>query len=266
MQETIKLFMTRHLLLVWNRVFFNLFLALFFSISSSLALANNCESLRTFFKTGLNVDNSQPKLVQLEKLINEDDLCAKNLLGQLVFEGIYLPKSSSRAQTIFSDLATKNYPPAMFNLAFVMSKEKDSDPEQVTTILLGIYATYLRDSEYSNLAHKSADYGRQYIKTLDEPQKTITERKFEDGIRSYTINAANDINERVRRSNEIVANFGNVLLAGAALYVGAVVGSALVAPRSTTYIQNNITNYTPSQSLYQIYSPGGGQLYAIPLR
>ena len=252
--------------MAWNKHFLRLLLFILFSISSNFVLADTCESLKTFFKTGLNVESAQPKIVRLETLMNEDDLCAKNLLGQLVFEGVYLPKSTGYAKAIFSDLATKDYPPALFNLAFVLSNEKGSDPEQVTTILLGIYAKYLTDRTYNKLAYKSAEFGRQYIKSLDDPNKLIIEKRFEDGISSITASASNDIHERVRRSNEIVANFGKVLLVSAAIYVGAVVGSSIASSGSTTYIQNNVVNYTPNPSLYQIYSPGGGQLYAIPLR
>lgn len=252
--------------MAWNKPALNLLLFILFSISSNFVVAETCESLKNFFKTGQNAENAQLKIARLETLMGEDDLCAKNLLGQLVFEGVYLPKSSGYAKAIFSDLATKDYPPAMFNLAFVLSKEKESDPEQVTTILLGVYAKYLTDRTYNKLAYRSADYGRQYIKTLDEPNKSIVEKKFEDGISSTTLSASNAIHERVRRSNEIVANLGKVLLVSAAIYVGAVVGSSIASSGSTTYIQNNVVNYTPNPSLYQIYSPGGGQLYALPLR
>jgi hypothetical protein len=258
--------MTRYPLMAWNKPFLNLLLFILFSIGSNFVVAETCESLKTFFNAGLNVEKAQPKIDQLERLMGEDDLCAKNLLGQLVFEGVYLPKSSGYAKAIFSDLATKDYPPAMFNLAFVLSKEKDSDPEQVTTILLGVYTKYLTDKTYNKLAYKAADYGRQYIKNLDDPNKLIIERRFEDGISSTTASASNDIHERVRRSNEIVANFGKVLLVSAAIYVGAVIGSSLASSGSTTYVQNNVVNYTPNPSLYQIYSPGGGQFYALPLR
>jgi len=252
--------------MAWNKPLLKSLLFIFCLINSNFVVAETCESLKNYFKTGLNVENAQPKIARLEALMGNDDLCAKNLLGQLVFEGVYLPKSTGYAKAIFSDLATKDYPPAMFNLAFALSKEKDSDPEQVTTILLGIYAKYLTDRTYNKLAYKAADYGRQYIKSLDEPNKLIIEKKFEDGISSTTLSATNDIHEKVRRSNEILANFGKVILVSAAIYVGAVVGSSIASSGSTTYIQNNVVNYTPNPSLYQIYSPGGGQFYALPLR
>ena len=232
-----------------------------------LAHGSDCEELRSYFrKAEKNDPELTSKLTLLQTMMNADNLCAKNLFGQLEFEGKQIPQSFNNAKNIFSDLSNKNYPPAMFNLAFVLSKEKDVDPEVITTILLGIYATYVNDTKYTSLAHKSAEYGRHYIESLQEPEKTITKKKFETALSDINLDIANQTYEKVRRSNEIVKSFGNVLLAGAALYVGARIGSAAVSSaRSTTYIQNNVINYSPSPSLYQIY-PSSGTLYAIPLR
>lgn len=229
--------------------------------------ASDCEELRSYFKkASANDPDITSNLAALQTLMNADDLCAKNLFGQLEFEGKHIPQSTNNSKNIFSDLSNKNYPPAMFNLAFVLSKDKKVDPEVVTTILLGIYATYVNDTKYTRLAHKSADYGRHYIESLEEPEKTNTKKKFETALSDINVDIANQTYEKVRRSNEIVESFGNVLLAGAAIYVGARIGSAAVSSaRSTTYIQNNVMNYSPSPSLYQIY-PSSGGLYAIPLR
>jgi hypothetical protein len=252
----------------WNKPIVHFVAALLIGSYMDVAIADSCDDLKVYFKkSDSKHPESQSKLLKLQMLMNEDSLCAKNLFGQLEFEGKHVAPSPTNAKNIFADLSNKNYPPAMFNLAFVLSKEKNSDPEVVTTILLGVYGTYVNDRKYSDLAHKASDYGRSYIKTLEEPEKTITKQKFESALSDINLSTTSQVYERVRRSNEIVENFGNVLLVGAALYVGARVGSAVVSSaRSTTYIQNNIINYSPSPSLYQIYSPGGGQLYAIPLR
>ncbi|MEA9567534.1 hypothetical protein [Polynucleobacter sp. AP-Nickl1-40-C4] len=198
------------------------------------ASAVSCDDLRIFFQQP-KVDNAEIslKVNELEGLINQNDMCAKNLFGRLEYEGQYFPKNDSNAKRIFIDLSNQGYPPAMFNLAYIQAIDKSSNPEEVLGLLLGIYSSYVDSKDYGALARKSMEYGRSYIDTFGQPQRDKLSQSFERAISEANVAARDKVSERLRIANERGEALGAVLLAGMGFLLGARAASGLAARSAT---------------------------------
>ena len=255
--------------MAWNKSLIGALIAFYLSFSTASVYAATCNELRDFFqKSNLDSKEINNNLLELQELEKSDDLCAKNLIGRLNYEGLFIPLNKDNAKNIFVQLSDRDYPPAMFNLAYALSEEKPSDPKTVIGLLLGIYVTYVGSKEYGYLAIKSMDYGRTYIDSLKISDRTALSKDFENALSQANTQARNKVQERLDRANELGAALGNILLVGLAFGVGMKLGAATTAPRVTNnYYYSSPTTYYQSPTLYGIYSPGPGQgLYALPLR
>lgn len=147
--------------------FRRLYLLLVCLFLSGPAFADNCSILKKKFL----IDN-QFSEADLEKLKAEVEvehaLCTKNLLGIMLYRGIYFERDIEKAEQIFFDLSSKGYPEASLNFALLMSRRTDQNPSNVIVLLLGIYKTYASDKRNSHLASKARDIARAYLEKLPD--------------------------------------------------------------------------------------------------
>jgi len=148
-----------------NQLSFNKLLLCFLCLlAPSLVFSKECSEIRKIFLS--EVRPNELEIKEFEKGVAEDNLCFKNLMGVLFYEGKFFDKNQKRAEQIFYDLSNKNYPEAQFNFAWTMTKRDDQNPENVVTLLLGIFSKYVDDPINSHLASKTRDLGRLYIEEL----------------------------------------------------------------------------------------------------
>lgn len=237
------------------------FLLLFFTFS---ALAKDCNELKTVF---FNTTQTQNDLDDFKKGVDTNDLCYKNLMGVLLYEGLYFPKDIPRAESIFFDLSNKGNPEAQFNFAWAMSKKDDQNPTDVINLVLGIHYKYISDKKNNHLSSKARDLGRFYLAelpnkiyhcSLDDckyPISKITasavielKGTFEDAIKISTLRHVDAIEKRSAEIKENTDNLVAVFSIGLAVY-GA---TALTAPQSVPYKPS--WHMTPSS---------GGNIYSF---
>ena len=144
-----------------NQVF-NRALILFF-IFISFANAKDCSSLKNALLTS---SYSESDLLEIQAGVETDNICLKNIMGIMLYKGIYFKQDKSRAEKIFYDLSNKDYPEAQFNFAWTMSERGGQKPLDVISLLLGIYSKYLSDQEYAHLSIKAKKLGYTYLDEL----------------------------------------------------------------------------------------------------
>jgi len=174
---------------------------LFFSHISS---SEECTSLKD--KILSKSDFSQINLTALKVGVDSDNLCFKNLMGVMLYNGIFFDKDEGRAEKIFYDLSNKNYPEAQFNFGLALTKKHDQDPENVITLLLGIYKKYgLSDKNESHLASKARDLARFYVDNLNS---LVADCKNKTAKCSKEFSAIND-NAIQNISNKLEVSLSN---------------------------------------------------------
>ena len=250
--------------MAWNKNPIRACLIAYLSLSMAVASAASCDDLRNYFqKPNLENPETKERLVQLRDMVNSDDFCAKNLFGRLEYQGIFVQKDIENAKNIFTDLSNRDYPPAMFNLAYVQSQEKSSNPEITLGLLTGIYATNVDSKEYADLAKKSMEYGRSYIETLPEPPRTRLGQSFESALSAANVAAREKRVERIRKSDEVTMGFlGAVLGIGLGFMVGAKLAAGSGARAAATSVS------TPSAPPVYTVIPSGypGSYIVVPGR
>jgi hypothetical protein len=239
--------------------FFLSVLAVFASYGVAHASEGNCEVLKNFFTETRPKDAQFTNAIKnLDLLIQKNDYCAKNLLGRVYYEGLNFAKDDSKAYAIFFDLSERNYPAAQFNLAFLLSKHKGSDPEVTLTLLQGLVVNYTGHSENGHVARKARDLGREYISNLDPEVREAFHAEFEEVVKQATITSAIKIREKTDQRNENNDSLMSILALGSAASSLASRAKALPKP-SNPIIYNSV-----QPQRYFAYPMGGGYLYLIP--
>ncbi len=90
----------------------------------------------------INSKKSKEILDELFLKIDEDDFCAKNILGILHAKGLHVEKDFERSYAIFHNLSEKNYPPSQLNLALLLAKKEGHSSETLINLLIGIIVKY----------------------------------------------------------------------------------------------------------------------------
>ncbi len=106
----------------------------------------DCVAFRTKV---INSKKSKEILDELFLKIDEDDFCAKNILGILHAKGLHVEKDFEKSYAIFHNLSEKNYPPSQLNLALLLAKKEDHSSEALINLLIGIIVKYT-DTEYES--------------------------------------------------------------------------------------------------------------------
>ena len=108
----------------------------------------DCVAFRTKV---INSKKSKEILDELFLKIDEDDFCAKNILGILHAKGLHVEKDFEKSYAIFHNLSEKNYPPSQLNLALLLAKKEGHSSETLINLLIGIivkYNSYTDTGEY----------------------------------------------------------------------------------------------------------------------
>jgi hypothetical protein len=145
---------------------FNLSRFIFLLLFPILAWSRECESIKKIFLVDKIYQNQD--VADLKSGVDSGDMCFRNLMGIMVYNGIYFAKDLDRAEDIFSDLSNKNYPEAQFNFALITTKKLEQNPELTTNLLIGIYYKYADDKKNAHLASSAKNLGQKYIESLPE--------------------------------------------------------------------------------------------------
>ncbi len=204
-------------------------------------------------------------LIKLEKKIQENDYCSKNIMGILYAEGIYLNKNFVNAYSIFSDLSNQNYPPSQFNLGKLLSTQSDHSTENLIAYLLGLTIKYMGTKEWGYIGTSARDFARDYIEDLkktDTKQESIINlsKKFEEDLKNGMHLLHNQFVNKKQEQKEFEDSVATILMIG------------LMASRISMMQAQRVPNSTvnlniPSMPnrLYHVTPLGGNMLYMLPL-
>ena len=253
------------------------------------ALWASCDSLRADFMAGARP--SSASFSRLSVLVKEDDLCVKNLVGRLHYEGKHFPKDLERAHSIFYELSERNYPPAQFNLAYILSADENVDPRVVVSLLQGLVISYVGTDDYGKLASNARELGRQYLEKVAAscgtsdvcPSKIeyssedirVIRNTFEGVVRSATYNTAAATIQRKRelksKTDAFDAFVGMLTLGMAAHSISQNIAlratNAANAANAAAMVNGNALNIANQMRsrLWSVTPVGGNMLYMIPL-
>ena len=191
---------------------FNKYL-LFFLVLSFSCFAKECSELKKSILSDSPYQESDIK--ELQKGVEINNECMKNLMGIMLYNGIFFPEDKVRGEKIFYDLSSSNYPEAQFNFALAMTKRTDQDPNNVITLISGIYYKYAEDRNVSHLSSLARDLGRTYIESLQSLVNLCNENKkifgeCNSSLRSLTKSNISEISTKyegtIRDAQSFVAN------------------------------------------------------------
>jgi len=225
------------------------FCLLFLFISNSYS--RECEEIKKAFLSDLKPTDQD--ISEFKAGVETGNQCLRNLMGILLYEGKFFPKDEEEARKIFYTLSNNNYPESQFNLAWILSKDDNQDPQMVTNILLGIHAKYISDSKNYHLSVKAKDLGRQYITDLPGRVhdckvnkcksflKNITSESiinlssnYEEGVSNITIDTGKRLQQAEAKSKANEDAIFAILMIGAATY--SIASSAYVRPAATSSV------------------------------
>jgi hypothetical protein len=204
-------------------------------------------------------------LSKLEKKIQENDFCSKNIMGILYAEGIYLNKNFVSAYSIFSDLSNQNYPPSQFNLGKLLSTQSDHSTENLIAYLLGLTIKYMGTKEWGYIGTSARDFARDYIEDLkktNNKQESITSLsyKFEEDLKNGMHLLHQQFVNKKQEQKEFEDSVATILMIG------------LMASRISMMQAQRIPNSTVNLNfpampnrLYHVTPLGGNMLYMMPL-
>jgi TPR repeat protein len=221
------------------------FLFVFIFLFSTHSFARECEEIKKAFL--LDSKPTDQDISEFKAGVETGNQCLRNLMGILLYEGKFFLKDEEEARKIFYTLSNNNYPESQFNLAWVLSKDDNQDPQMVTNILLGIHAKYIDDKKNYHLSSKAKDLGRDYfkglpnriynckfskcksdLKDLSSDVLANLNKNFEEGVSNVTINAGQKITAALQDQKATEDAIFAILLIGAATY--SIASSAYVRP------------------------------------
>ncbi len=204
-------------------------------------------------------------LSKLQKKIQENDFCTKNIMGILYAEGIYLNKDFVSAYSIFSDLSNKNYPPSQFNLGKLISTQRDHSTENLISYLLGLTIKYMGTREWGYIGASARDFARDYIEeqkktTNDKQSITNLSLKFEEDLKNGMHFLHQEFATKKQEQKEFEDSVATILMIG----LMASRASMIQAQRTANQTLNLNIPSMPNR-LYHVTPLGGNMLYMIPL-
>jgi hypothetical protein len=191
---------------------FNKFILLLLLVSCNLFAKDCVELKKTILSDSIYLD---PDIKELQKGIESNNECMKNLFGIMLYNGLYFSQDQSRAESIFYDLSNKNYPEAQFNFALAMTKRTDQDPHVVINLISGIFFKYAEDKQSSYLSSLARDLGRKYTESLLSLTNKCKENKNSFNqcnpvLRSISADDIDNISSKyedaIRDAQSIIAN------------------------------------------------------------
>jgi hypothetical protein len=147
---------------------------------------------------------SKKQLSELETNIKKDDFCYQNLMGIMIYQGIYFTKDQTKAKKIFYQLADKNYPEAQFNFGWTLTKDPEQDPEKLIQYLTGVFIKNQQDQGSKNIAEKAVYLARKYLDSypISQPQECSQEKCTEKSLMSHSKDRIDKIRTQFNKSIE----------------------------------------------------------------
>jgi hypothetical protein len=108
----------------------------------------------------------QRLLSTVNALVDRSDICAKNILGKLLYDGELVEKDVDRAYTIFYDLASQSLPSASYNLAYLKAHDNKTVPEELMAFIDGLVLIYSQQDRFGKLAANARELGWDYLDVL----------------------------------------------------------------------------------------------------
>jgi len=242
-----------------------LFAILLFNTSDVYAWGEeSCASVKKRLTTEHQTGTGKRDILRdVDNLIRQNEPCAKNILGRIYYDGIYLPQDKEKARAIFYDLAQQRYPPATFNLAYFAIKERQETPMAIIGLLHGLMLQYLGDREWGYISASSRDLVWGYLDELSAVKFDPTELDIlRDQHRILAANSTHQLAEAVKARTADLrtqsdAIMGLITLGLAANAISRSGGISRPFPLPTT------TGFSPR--LYTVVPTGSPNvLYLIP--
>jgi hypothetical protein len=192
----------------------------------AFASDGGCDDLRKRYSRVDSTSHEEKHrfISELQQLISEQSLCAKNLLGRLYYEGKIVSQDVDRAHGIFFDLAEKSYPPAMYNLAYLSVKEGRDSTAQLLVFIHGLIVRFSTDSEWVRIAAQSRELGYEALDLALRLQH-VTPQEHESLLRLHREVSEKSVADLAaligRRDSEVRAlnkGVGDILLLATTLY------------------------------------------------
>lgn len=250
--------------------------AAFLFPSSSYGGESNCDQLKKTInsKEHLNLELKSKFFDNLNSLIQQNENCAKNLLGRIYFEGVLIPQDKEKAQGIFYDLAEKEYPPGFYNLAYFFITENKGDPAVNMDLLHGLMIKYSGDADWGYLSANSRELGWDYLRKLE---KTSLNKdlllELKEQHKNITEKNINELAEAVKNRTKEIKGQSDAIMAVLAIGTAAIAisRSGLLASQGAGYGSSRLptTMYLPSGSNPRFYqfmpTANPGILYGVPI-
>lgn len=214
---------------------------------------NSCADLTSnpaLAKTASSTDKST-FLKLLNERVSANDLCAKNLLGRLYYTGQILGQDHKKAQLIFGDVSEQGFPPGLYNLAYVESKNPDAEQLILISLIGGIMIKYLGDDSWGSVSAKARELGFDYCTTTVVSSNSVEVKsactEFMKNARLGAIHLA----EKVNATSESYRSAGGTIMAVISLGMAvSAISSIPPAPPTTIWLQS--TTLSPNSTLYLI--------------
>jgi hypothetical protein len=203
----------------------------------------------------------------LEKAINNDSMCAKNLLGKLFATGTVYPKDIERAYGIFYDLGSRGYSPAKYNMAKILADDTSSDIRNFSFFASGLYAELLASSKDADLASDILALAEKAF-SLRGGDPTVPEarRIFYDSIKKVNEDFTFSTKAKEIRKKEVANSIVATIAIATLVYSAASALSAASAASSASYGGYSGYTYLPSATnLYYVQPLSSTTLYMLPL-
>ena len=254
---------------------FFLFLACLYPVASH-GKETDCDSLKKVLnaKEIVGIDEKKVFFEKLNSLILNNENCAKNLLGRIYFEGGIVSQNKDKAQGIFYDLAEKEYPPGLYNLAYFFITQSKGDPAVNMDLLHGLMIKYSGDADWGYISANSRELGWDYLNKLEQSD-IGREKLFELKAQHKSISEKNinELAEAVKSRAREVRSQSDAIMAVVAVgaAAAAITRSGLLAPSGGGYSSSRLptTMYLPSGSNPRFYqfmpTSNPGILYGVPI-
>mgnify|MGYP002152378157 CR=1 FL=1 len=187
----------------------------------------------------------------LNDRIAANDLCAKNLLGRLYYTGQLLGQDQKKAQLIFRDVSEQGFPPGLYNLAYVETRNPDAEKLILISLIGGIMIKYLGDDSWGSVSAKARELGFDYCTKIIKSSSSVGEKsactEFMKNARLGAIHLAN----QVHATSESYRSAGQTIMAVISLGMAvSAISSIPPTPSTTTWLPSTALN--PDNTLYLI--------------
>jgi hypothetical protein len=254
---------------------FSLILAILLFPAFSYGAESDCDTLKRVInsKEVISPESKKELFERLSFLIQKNENCAKNLLGRVYFEGVIIPQNKEKAQGIFYDLSEKDYPPALYNLAYFFINENKGDPVVNMDLLHGLMIKYSGDADWGYISANSRELGWDYLAKLE--QSNISKEvliDLKEQHKNITEKNINELAEAVKSRTKEVKSQSDSIMAVIAVGAAAVaITRTGMLAQGAGYTSNRlpVTMYLPSGSNPRFYqfmpTANSGILYGVPI-